>query len=195
MARRSTSWQWRRRRWATGWTRLPSCSQTALHTGNDSKDRYSGKPSGLHSFLASWRCGHSGIGTCWSSWSREAFGPRRGLRGSGARTTAASSNATNCQAPCSTAATSAQRCRQRDMHGLQELRQAASSLGTRYREQFAHGIFPDPGAILPTGSNERACPVLWHNRPPDGFSKCTFSRTALRRAAVRCDAPAGQLCR
>ena len=58
---------------------------------------------------------------------------------------------------------------ERDMYVSQDLRQAARSLGSRYREQFAHGIFPDPGANLPTGFPERACPVLWHNRPPDGI--------------------------
>ena len=50
-------------------------------------------------------------------------------------------------------------------------------------------MFPDPGATLPTGFPERACPVLWHNQPPDGI------RTALRRAAVRCDVLAGLLWR
>ena len=64
-------------------------------------------------------------------------GHRKGLRGSGARTTAAASCATMDQAPCS--------------------------------EQFAHGIFPDPGAILPTGFPERECQVYWHNRSPDGL--------------------------
>ena len=61
---------------------------TAPHTGTSPRVRFSGKPSGRSWFLASWRRGHSGIGTCWSSWSREASGPRSGWRGSGARTTA-----------------------------------------------------------------------------------------------------------
>ena len=42
---------------------------------------FSGKPLSHSSFLANWRVGHSGIGACWSSWSREASGPRKGLRG------------------------------------------------------------------------------------------------------------------
>ena len=50
----------------------------------------------------------------------------------------------------------------------QEVRQAARSLGPQCKEQFAHGIVPCPDAILPTGSLERASPVLWHIRPPDG---------------------------
>ena len=69
---------------------------------------------GHSSFLASWKVGHSGIGTCSSSWSREASGPRKGLRGSGARNTAAASCATMDQAPCSTAATNARPCRQKE---------------------------------------------------------------------------------
>ena len=40
---------------------------------------------------------------------------------------------------------------ERDMYVSQEVRVAARSVGSQYREQFAHGIFPDPGAILPTG--------------------------------------------
>ena len=115
VARRSTSWQWRRRRWAFGWIRLPFCGPTAVHTGTYPRVRFSGKPSGRFSFLASWMGGHSGVGTCWSSWFREAFGPRSGLLGSGERTTAGASYATMAQAPCSTAATSARPCRQRDV--------------------------------------------------------------------------------
>ena len=72
-----------------------------------------GSHSGHSSFLANWRVGHFSIGACWSSWSREASGPRKGLRGSGARTTAAASSATMDPAPCSTAAASARPCRQR----------------------------------------------------------------------------------
>ena len=59
-------------------------------------------------------CFRQARGLCWSSWFREASGPRRGLRGSGARTTAAASSATMDQAPCSTAATSARPCSQRE---------------------------------------------------------------------------------
>ena len=77
------------------------------------------------------------------------------------------------------------------MYVSQEVRQADFSLGSQFREQFAHAIFPDPAAILPTGSLERACPVLWHNLSPDGFWKGIFSRTAPRRATVRCGAQAG----
>ena len=54
---------------------------------------------------------------------------------------------------------------ERVMQVSQEARLAARSLGPQCREQFAHGIFPS----LPTGSFERACPVLWHNRLPDGL--------------------------
>ena len=61
---------------------------------------------------AATRLWHSGIGTFWSSWFREAFGPRSGSRGSGERTTTAASSATKAQAPCSTAVTSARPCRQ-----------------------------------------------------------------------------------
>ena len=58
---------------------------------------------------------------------------------------------------------------ERDVQVPQEVRQAARSLGLQHREQFEQCIFPSPAAILPTGSPERACPVLWHNRPPDGL--------------------------
>ena len=54
-APRSTSWQARPKRWAFGWTRYPSCGLTALHTGISPRARFSGKPSGHSSFLASWR--------------------------------------------------------------------------------------------------------------------------------------------
>ena len=64
------------------------------------------------------------------------------------------------------------------MRVSQEVRQAALSLAPQYREQFAHGIFPSPAAILRTGSFERACRVLWRNRPPDGL----LEGGALRRA-------------
>ena len=55
-AQRSTSWRWRRRRWVSGWIRPLLV-------------------------LASWRGGHSGIATCWSSWFRMAFGRKCGSRG------------------------------------------------------------------------------------------------------------------
>ena len=58
---------------------------------------------------------------------------------------------------------------ERDMYVSQEVRAAARAVGSQYREQFAHGIFPDPGAILPAGFPERHCQVFWHNRPPDGL--------------------------
>ena len=71
----------------------------------------------------------------------------------------------------------------------QEVRVAARSVVSQYREQFAHGIFPDPGAILPTGFPERACQVLWHNRHPDGLLEghsftdgSSSGNGALRRA-------------
>ena len=58
---------------------------------------------------------------------------------------------------------------ERDMYVSQEVRAAARAVGSQYREQFANGIFPDPGAILPTGFPERECQVFWHNRLPDGL--------------------------
>ena len=78
MARRSTFSRWRPKRWATGWTRLPSCGPTAPHTGITSRDLFSGKPSRRCSFLASWRGGHFGIATHWSKWSRDPFGHKNG---------------------------------------------------------------------------------------------------------------------
>ena len=58
---------------------------------------------------------------------------------------------------------------ERDMYDSQEVRAAARAVDSPKREQFAHGIFPDPGAILPTGFAERQCQVFWHNRLPDGL--------------------------
>ena len=114
--------------------------------------------------------GHSGIATCWSSWFRVDSGHRRGWRGSGERTK------TVVQLFHEGPGTMIHRCfecpalqTERDMQVSQEVRQAARSLGPQYREQFPHGIFPRPDAILPTGSPEPASPVLWHNRPPDGM--------------------------
>ena len=60
--------------------------------------------------------------------------------------------------------------RRRAAHRWLRSRRGASEFRQReQREQFAHGIFPDPGAILPTGFPERECQVFWHNRPPDGL--------------------------
>ena len=64
-ARRSTSWQWRPRRWVFGWTRLPFCGPTALHTGTSPRVRSSGKPSG-HSLV-------SGKLEGWSLWHRNVL--------------------------------------------------------------------------------------------------------------------------
>ena len=114
-APRSTSWPWRPKRWASGWTRHPFCGLTALHTGISPRARFSGKPSGHSSFLASWRIGHFGIATCSSSWSHEASGHRKGWRGSGARATAAVNCATMDQAPSFTIATNARPCRQKEI--------------------------------------------------------------------------------
>ena len=164
-APRSTSWPWRPKRWACGWTRHPFCGLTALHTGISPRARFSGKPSGHSSSLANWKAGHFGIGTCSSSWSLEASGHRKGWRGSGERSMAAANCATMDQAPCSTVATNARLCRQKGI--CTSHRRCA--VDSQYGEQFAHGIFPDPGAILPTGFPERQCQVFWHNRPPDGL--------------------------
>ena len=58
---------------------------------------------------------------------------------------------------------------ERGMYVSQEVCVAARAVDSQFMEQFAHGIFPDPGAILPTGFPERECQVFWHNRPPDGL--------------------------
>ena len=105
MVRRSTSWQWRRRRWVSWLTKPLFCGLQ--------RDRLSGKPSGRFSSLVAWKVGRVGIKTCWSSLCRAAFRRRRGSRGSGARTTTAASYATKPRAQCSTAATSAQPCARR----------------------------------------------------------------------------------
>ena len=195
-APRSTSWQSRPKRWAIGWTRHPFCGLTALHIGISPRARFSGKPSGHSSFLASWRVGHFGIGTCSSSWSHEASGHRKGLRGSGARTMAAASCATMDQAPCSTAATSARPCRQKEtctshrrcvwLHA-RWVRNTGSSLHTaffRTLAPFCQQAFLNASARF-SGTTG----------PQMGCWRGTFSQTALRRAAGRCDGLAGQLWR
>ena len=116
------------------------------------------------------RVGHSGIETCLSSWSHEASGPRKGLRGSGARTTAAARCATKVQAPCSTVATSARPCRQKETctsHRRCERRHVLWVLSTGSSSHTAS--FRTLRAILPAGFPERQCQVFWHNRPPDGL--------------------------
>ena len=174
---RSTSWPWRPKRWATGWTGHPFCGLTALHTGISPRARFSGKPSGHSSFLASWRDGRSGIGTCWSSWSREASGPRKGLRGSGARTTAAASCATMDQAPCSTAATNARPCRQKEtstshrrcawLHALW-VRNAGSSLHTAFfltlAPVFQQVFLNVPGFVAHSAPRRAAGGAHFHGR-------------------------------
>ena len=76
---------------AAGMEASLSWSDNSAHWNQSKGPLFWEAPSDHSLFLASWRVGHSGIGTCWSSWSREAFGPRKGLRGSRARTTAAAS--------------------------------------------------------------------------------------------------------
>ena len=166
-APRSTSWQLCPKRWASGWTRHPFCGLTALHTGISPRARCSGKPSGHSSFLANWKAGHFGIGTCSSSWSHGTQERLARLR---------SEDDGSCQLCNDGPGTMFHRCyecpalqTERDVYVSQEVRVAARALGSQHRELFAHGIFPDPGAILPTGFPERECQVYWHNRPPDGL--------------------------
>ena len=126
------------------------------------------------------------------SWSREASGGK-GLRGSGARTTAAASCATKDQAPCSTAATSAQPCRQKEIctfhrscarrHVLWEL-----DTGNSLHMAFFLTLAPFCQLVL-QNVLARFCGTTG---PQTGFWRGTFSRTAPRRAAVRCDVLAGQ---
>ena len=68
MARRSTSWVWRRRRWASGSTRPHWCGQTVQRTGGTAKGRSSGRQSYPCWLLENWRDGPFGTEKCWSSW-------------------------------------------------------------------------------------------------------------------------------
>ena len=153
---------------------------------------------------------HCGTATCWSSWFHVAFGHRIGLRGFGDGKTTDVSFTTTAQAQCHRCYECPALQTEPDMHVSQEVRQAARSLEPQYREQFAHGIFPSPATILPTGSLQNSCPVLWHRRPPEGilegqiFTKGSSSGSgALGRAgwavvavaacgAVPCDVLPGQ---
>ena len=159
MARRSTSWQWRQRRFVSGSIRLLWCGPTDLHTGTIPKGRFSEEPSGRSWFLASWRSGHCGIATCWSGWFTWDLDTGWAIAASeiGRRPMPALPRRPrhyHRYYECPALQT------ERDM----EVRQAARSLEPQYREQFAHGIFPIPSTILPTASFQQSCPVLWHNR-------------------------------
>ena len=96
-------------------------------------------------FLASWRGGHSGIGTCWSSWFHVAFGHGSGYptSGLGRRPLPALQRRPRhhvpqlLRVPC--LADTARRAR-------------LAGGAPQYREQFAHGIFPSPAAILLAGA-------------------------------------------
>ena len=82
---------------------------------------------------------------------------------------------------------------ERDMYVSQEVRQAARSVGSQNRERFAHGILPNPGADLLTGSLERALPRFCGTIGPQTASwRGTFSRTALRRAVALFGEQAGR---
>ena len=192
-APRSTSWQLRPKRWAFGWTRHPFCGLTALHTGISPRARCSGKPSGHSSFLANWKAGHFGIGTCSSSWSHGTQERLARLR---------SEDDGSCQLCNDGPGTMFHRCyecpalqTERDMYVSQEVRVAArawvlntgSSLHTAFfliLAPFFQQVFPNASARC-TGTIG----------PQMGCWRGTFSQTALRRAAGRCDGLAGQLWR
>ena len=193
MARRSTSWQWRRRRCVFGWIRLPSCGPTALHTGTSPKCPLIWEA--IRPLLVSGKL------EGWSLWHRNVLVKlvSRGVLTQERQVRLRGEDDGSCQLCNEGPGTMFHRCyecpalqaeRKRDMHVSQEVRHGALSLGSQYREQFA-GIFHDPAAILPTGSPECACTVLWHNRPPYGLRE-GHSFTDGSSSGKRC-AAAGRL--
>ena len=161
MARQSICWQWLRRLWDSGSTRLP----------------------GRFLSLASWS-GHFGIATCWSSWFRVAFGHKIGYLDSGAGKTIAASSATMVQALCSTAAKSGLPCRQSGTCKCRwrcDRRHVLLSRNTRNSSQTAVSlIYPQICQQVHSSSHAQFCGAT---APLTG----TFSRTVLLRAVALCD--------
>ena len=156
-------------------------SDSSAHWNHSEGPLFWGKPSGRCSSLASWRAGHFGIGTCWSSWSREASGRKSGSRGSGETTRTAASSVTRTLAPCSTDATNHRRCARR--HILLS-RNTGNSLHRAF--SLAQARFC-PQVLL-----SRHAQFCGTTRPQMGSWRGTSSRTGLRRAVARCGAQAGQ---
>ena len=164
MARRSTCSQWHRRLWAF-WVDQASLtwSDSSAHCDN-SKAAFLGT-SGLCLLLGKLKG--------WSLWHRNVLVK---LVSRGAWTQDRLSRLRGCENDLCPLChegpgTMFHRCyecpalqTERDMEVSQEVRQAARSLEPQYREQFAHGIFPCPSQILPTGALQQPCPVLWHTR-------------------------------
>ena len=163
---------------------------TVLLTGTTPKGRCSGELSSRFWFLASWRDGHSGIATCWSSWSHVAFGHKIGYRDFGDGKTTDASSATTGQVLCSTVATNARPCRQKGtctshrrcarLHA-----QWISNIGSSLHTASFRTLAPFFQLVFP----ERQCQVFWHNRPPDGLLEghiftdgSSSGNGALRRA-------------
>ena len=160
---------------------------------NQSKRPLFWKSSGCFLFLASWRGGHSGIATCWSSWFRKAFGRRSGSRGSGDGKKAVASSATTVQAQCSTAATSARPCKRSETcksrkrcarrHVL-----VSHNTGSSLHTAFSQAPLPFCHQVHSNGPAQ-----FWGTTGPQTGSWIgTFLRTAPRRAAALCGEQAGQ---
>ena len=148
-ARRSTSWQWRQDGGFLGGSGFPDVVRQLCTLEQFQRVHFSGEPSGRSWFLASWRGGHSGSASCWSSWCRVAFGRRSGLRGSGERKKTVD------------AATSARPCRQRDMQRLHVL----WAHNTGNLKAAAPGAVPSdvlPGQILRDGEDITMDPLTLH---------------------------------
>ena len=170
--RRLTSWQWRRRRWAFGWTRLPFFVVRQLCT----LEPVQGSALlGSHQATSCFRQA-GGVVTLASERAGQAGLPRHldpgeacAAQGRGRRQLPAVQRRTRHHVPRlpRVPGLAGRNCYVR-MYVSQEVRQAARSLGSQCREQFAHGIFLDPAAILPTGFPERACPVCGS---PEGLSE------------------------
>ena len=179
---------------ARGWTRLPFCGLTALHTGISPRARFSGKPSGHSSFLASWTVGHSGIETFSSSWSHEASGRRKGLRGSGERG--------RRQLPVVQRWTRHHVPPLLRMPGLADRKRHVrltggapgctrgefSTQGTVCTRHFFLTLAPFFQQVFLNASARFSGTI----GPQMGYWRGTFSQTALRRAMVRCDVEAGR---
>ena len=184
-APRSISWQWRPKRWATGWTRHPLCGPTAPHTGTTPRARFSGKPSGHSLFqaslvtLASERAGQAGFAR------HKDPGEACAAQGLGRRPLPALQRRTRRHVP--------PLLRMSGLAGrARHARLTGGALWVHNTGNSLHmAFFLTLAPFCQLVSLNASASSCGTTGPQTGFWRGTFSRTALRRAAVRCDELAG----
>ena len=192
MARRSTSWQWRPRRWLFGWTGPPFCGPTAVHTGTSPRVRFCGKPSGHSLFLASWRLVTLASERAGQAGLARHLDPRKdcAAQGRGRRQLTAVQRRTRHHVP-PLLRVPGLAGRERHVR-LTGGARGCAALWVRKTGSSLHMAFFLTLAPL---CQQVFLNVLARFCGTTGFWRDTFSRTAPRRAAVRCDVLAGQLWR